>query len=44
MGVFASESENLAKIQTRVQSVMAVTMGLQRVMNTLNKDSAFRLW
>jgi hypothetical protein len=43
MGVFASENENLAKIQTRVQSVMAVTMGLQQVMNTLNKDSAFRL-
>lgn len=43
MGVFASENENLAKIQTRVQSVMAITMGLQQVMNTLNKDSAFRL-
>lgn len=43
MGVFASENEDLAKIQTRVQSVMAVTMGLQQVMNTLNKDSAFRL-
>lgn len=43
MGIFASENENLAKIQTQVQSVMAVTMGLQQVMNTLNKDSAFRL-
>ncbi len=43
MGVFASENEDLAKIQTRVQSVMAVTMGLQQVFNTLNKDSAFRL-
>lgn len=43
MGVFASENENLIKIQTRVQSVMAVTMGLQQVFNTLNKDSAFRL-
>lgn len=43
MGVFASENEDLIKIQTRVQSVMAVTMGLQQVMNTLNKDSAFRL-
>ncbi|RGZ19952.1 hypothetical protein DW998_22725, partial [Parabacteroides distasonis] len=39
----ASENEDLIKIQTRVQSVMAVTMGLQQVMNTLNKDSAFRL-
>ena len=43
MGIFASENEDLIKIQTRVQSVMAVTMGLQQVMNTLNKDSAFRL-
>jgi len=43
MGVFASENENLIKIQTRVQSVLAVTMGLQQVMNALNKDSAFRL-
>lgn len=43
MGTFASENEDLIKIQTRVQSVMAVTMGLQQVFNTLNKDSAFRL-
>ncbi len=43
MGVFASENENLIKIQTRVQSVLATTMGLQQVMNALNKDSAFRL-
>lgn len=43
MGVFASENEDLIKIQTKVQSVMAITMGLQQVMNTLNKDSAFRL-
>lgn len=43
MGAFASENENLIKIQTRVQSVLAITMGLQQVMNALNKDSAFRL-
>lgn len=43
MGVFASENEDLIKIQTKVQSVMAITMGLQQVMNALNKDSAFRL-
>lgn len=43
MGAFASENENLVKIQTRVQSVLAITMGLQQVMNALNKDSAFRL-
>ncbi|MGL5919301.1 MAG: hypothetical protein ACRCZQ_02200, partial [Bacteroidales bacterium] len=43
MSLFASENEDLAKIQTRVQSVMAITMGLQQLMNTLNRDSAFRL-
>ena len=43
MGTFASENEDLIKIQTRVQSVMAITMGLQQVFNTLNKDSAFQL-
>ena len=43
IGVFASENEDLIKIQTKVQSVMAITMGLQQVMNALNKDSAFRL-
>ncbi len=43
LSLFASENEDLAKIQTRVQSVMAITMGLQQVFNTLNKDSAFRL-
>lgn len=43
LSLFASENKNLARIQTRVQSVMAITMGLQQVFNTLNKDSAFRL-
>lgn len=43
LSLFASENENLTRIQTRVQSVMAITMGLQQVFNTLNKDSAFRL-
>lgn len=43
LSLFASENENLAKVQARVQSVMAITMGLQQVFNTLNKDSAFRL-
>lgn len=43
LSLFASENENLARIQTRVQSVMAITMGLQQVFNTLNKESAFRL-
>lgn len=43
MSLFAGENENLMKVQARVQSVMAITMGLQQVFNTLNKDSAFRL-
>lgn len=43
MGLFAKESDDLQKIQTRVQSIMAVTIGLQQVANTLNKDSAFRV-
>lgn len=43
MSLFASENENLMKVQARVQSVMAITMGLQQMFNALNKDSAFRL-
>ena len=43
MGLFASENENLVKIQTRVQSVMAISMGLQHAFNALNKNSAFRI-
>ena len=43
MSLFTSENENLMKVQARVQSVMAITMGLQQVFNALNKDSAFRL-
>lgn len=43
MGIFISEEEELAKMQTRLQSVMSITMGLQQVMNTLNEDSAFKL-
>ncbi len=43
VSLFASENENLQKVQARVQSVMAITMGLQQAFNALNKDSAFRL-
>ena len=43
VGMFAGETENLTKVLTKVQSIMAVTNGLQTVANTLNKDSAFRL-
>jgi hypothetical protein len=43
MGIFTKNNEDLVKVQTKVQSVLAVTMGLQQMMNVLNKDSAFRL-
>jgi hypothetical protein len=43
VGLFAGENENLEKIMTKVQSVMAITIGLQQVAVTLNKDSYFRL-
>ncbi|WP_321519500.1 hypothetical protein [uncultured Bacteroides sp.] len=43
MGLFADENANLAKIQTRLQAVMAITIGLQQVATTLNKNSAFQL-
>ena len=43
ISLFAGENENLQKIMTKVQSVMAITIGLQQVSETLNKDSAFSL-
>lgn len=43
IGLFAGENENLQKIMTKVQSLMAITMGLQQLSNALNKDSAFML-
>lgn len=39
--LFGAEQEKLAQIQTKLQAVMAVTMGIQQVANTLNKDSFF---
>ncbi len=43
MALFGSENENLQKVMTQLQAVMAITMGLQQVQQMLNKDSAFRL-
>lgn len=43
MSLFGSENEDLQKVMTRVQSVMAITIGMQQVAQALNKDSAFQL-
>lgn len=40
-GLFSGENENLIKIQTKLQSLMAITIGLQQVSNSLDKKSAF---
>lgn len=41
-GLFAGENENLQKIMLKVQSLMAVTIGLQQIQQTFDKDSAFK--
>ncbi|WP_373248844.1 hypothetical protein [Bacteroides thetaiotaomicron] len=43
VALFAGENENLQKIMLKVQSLMSITIGLQQVANTLNKDSYFRI-
>lgn len=43
VALFAGENENLQKVMLRVQSLMSITIGLQQVANTINKDSAFML-
>ncbi len=43
IGLFSGENENLQKIMVKVQSLMAITIGLQQVQQTLHKDSAFSL-
>ena len=43
MSLFAGENEDLQKIMVKVQSLMAITIGLQQIQQTLNKDSAFTL-
>lgn len=43
VSMFTSDNEKLMKVQTKMQSVMAVMMGAQQVANTLHSTSAFRL-
>lgn len=43
MALFAKSNEDLIKIQTRLQSVMAITMGLQQISSTLHATSEFRV-
>mgnify|MGYP002623993813 CR=1 FL=1 len=40
---FGDKNEDLAKIMVKLQSLMAITMGLQQFQQTLNKNSAFQL-
>ena len=41
--LFGTEQEKLAQIQTRLQAVMATTIGIQQVAQTLNQDSFFSI-
>lgn len=43
VALFARENEDLQKVMLKVQSLMSITIGLQQVANTINKDSAFML-
>ena len=42
ISLFADENEDLQRIMKKVQSVMTMTIELQKVADTLNKNSAFR--
>ena len=43
MGALVGEDEDFAKIQTKVQSLLAITIGLQQLQQTVSSTSAFRL-
>lgn len=43
MGLFNEDSEKMAKIQTQIQSIMGVVVGLEMTYNLFKKESMFRL-
>lgn len=43
VSLFTKDNERLMEVQTKMQSVMAVMMGMQQVANTLHATSAFRI-
>lgn len=43
MSLFGVENDKVQEAMLKVQSLMAITTGLQQVANALNKDSAFQL-
>lgn len=43
MGLLGTKNENLGKVMLRVQSLMAITIGLQQVQNLLYKESHFNI-
>lgn len=43
VSLFVSDNEKLMQVQTKMQSVMAVMMGIQQASNTLHATSAFRI-
>lgn len=43
LGLFNANTEEYNAIQTKMQSLMAITIGLQQVQNTLHSTSAFRI-
>ncbi|WP_321437172.1 hypothetical protein [uncultured Bacteroides sp.] len=43
VGMFTDDNEKLIKIQTKLQSVMAITMGIQQMTATFTQASAFKI-